>query len=377
VGACNVWSEAGPEKREEIWEAHRQYTLEFYRFLTTDPAVPEHLREELAEFGLCRDEFPEIGHWSPQLYVREGRRMQGIYVLSQKDILEESEKDDPIAISSFPVDSHDCQRVALPNGEGVVNEGTIFPVRMPGRRHGYPYQVPYRALLPKAEECDNLLVPVALSSTHVAFSSIRVEPTWMILGQSAGIAAALSAKLDSKTQALPYPTLRERLLAQGQVLEMPELPELPPEPVSKKGIDPKSLDGLVLDDTEAELKGAWDRSSNFPNFIGSGYVHDGKRADGRSIATFKFKAPKSGRYQLRCAYSAHETRATAVPVVVSSGGQETKLQIDQTKPHPVGEAFSVIGTVTLSGESESTLTVTNEGTDGFVILDAFQLLPLD
>jgi hypothetical protein len=222
TGACNGWSEADAAGRAKIWEAHKQYTLELYHFLTTDLAVPEQLRTQLAGFGLCRDEFPDSDHWSPQLYVREGRRMKGMYVVSQNDIQNEPRKDDAVIVSSFPIDSHDCQRVAMP--DGVTNEGTILPVHMPNQKHGYPYQVPYRSLLPKPEECQNLLVPVALSATHVAYCSVRVEPTWMILGQSAGIAAALAAKQNVSVQSLPYPLLRERLLAQKQVLDLPVLP---------------------------------------------------------------------------------------------------------------------------------------------------------
>jgi len=220
VGGGNGWCEASAAGRAEIWEAHRQYTLEFYRFLTTDLAVPAKIRSRFASLGLCKDEFPATDHWSPQLYVREGRRMRGMYVLSQKDILEDPEKEDPIVVSSFPIDSHDCQRVAIKGG-GVVNEGTIFPVRIKSRGHGYAYHVPYRAILPKPDECDNLLVPVALSCTHVGISSIRVEPTWMILGQSAGIAAALIAEQDVAAHRLGYQGLRERLLAHKQVLELP------------------------------------------------------------------------------------------------------------------------------------------------------------
>ena len=221
VGAGNGWSEAGQNERQDIWEVHKQYTLEFYQFITTDAAVPEATRARYAKLGLCKDEFPEYGHFSPALYVREGRRMKGMYVVSQKDIMEEPEKPDPIVISSFPIDSHDCQRVALEGG-GVINEGTIFPVRVKGERYGYPYQIPYRAILPKQDECTNLLVPVALSCTHVGISSIRVEPTWMILGQSAGIAAALAASANVSVHDLDYPILRERLLAQKQVLDLPK-----------------------------------------------------------------------------------------------------------------------------------------------------------
>jgi hypothetical protein len=229
VGACNGWCEADEAGRAAIWEAHKEYTLELYRFLTTDSAVPAGIRGKYAKLGLCKDEFPDDGHFSPALYVREGRRMKGLVVVSQKDILEDPAKDDPIVISSFPIDSHDCQRVALKDG-GVINEGTIFPVRMKGKGHGYPYHIPYRAILPKPAECINLLVPVALSCTHVAISSIRVEPTWMILGQSAGIAAALAAKEGVTVQNLPYPKLRGRLLAQGQVLDLPANLQQPAEP---------------------------------------------------------------------------------------------------------------------------------------------------
>ncbi len=220
VGGGDGWCEADEAGRARILEAHKQYTLELYQFLTTDPALPDAVRKKFSRLGLCKDEFAEYGHFSPALYVREGRRMKGMYVLSQKDIRESPLKDDAIVISSFPIDSHDCQRVALKDG-GVINEGTIFPVRKTNPKQGYAYHVPYRSILPKHGECSNLLVPVALSCTHVAISSIRVEPTWMILGQSAGIAAALSAKQDVAVQELPYPSLRERLLAQKQVLEIP------------------------------------------------------------------------------------------------------------------------------------------------------------
>ena len=233
VGEANGWCASDPAGRAKMAESHKQYTLELYKFLTTDDAVPTKIRAAMVELGLCRDEFPETDHWSPQLYVREGRRMDGRYTLTQKDVLEDPKKDDPIAVSSFPIDSHDCRRIALP--DGVLNEGTILPVRMPGRPHGYAYHIPYRAITPSTSECSNLLVPVALSATHVAYCSVRVEPTWMTIGQSAGIAAALTAKTGGTVQSLDYTQLRARLLAQHQVLDLPVLPPLPQsKPQSKK-----------------------------------------------------------------------------------------------------------------------------------------------
>ena len=374
VGACNGWSEADEAGRAKIWEAHRQYTLELFHFLTTDPVVPEKLRQEMAALGLCRDEFAAYDHWSPQLYVREGRRMIGEYVVSQRDIMDEPRKDDPIIVSSFPIDSHDCQRVGTK--DSVIDEGTIMPVRMSGRRHGYPFHIPYRAILPKAAECENLLVPVALSCTHVGICSIRVEPTWMILGQSAGIAAAMSAKQNIAVQKLPYPALRERLLAQKQVLDLPVLSDLPREPKGAMGIDPKTLPGIVLDDAQAELKGEWKASANFKPYIGTGYRHAEHSSSGEAIATFRFPAPASGRYDVRIAYSSHPTRAKNVPIVIQSGTHKTEIAADQTRPLPVGEAFRSIGTAELNAEGETTITLSTAGTVGFVILDAIQLIPI-
>jgi hypothetical protein len=378
VGEANGWCASDPAGRAKLWEKHKEYTLELYKFLTTDPAVPAKIRETMAELGLCRDEFPETGHWSPQLYVREGRRMDGRMILTQHDVLKDAQKEDPIAISSFPIDSHDCRRLALP--DGVINEGTIFPVRMPGRRHGYAYHIPYRAITPAASECSNLLVPVALSATHVAYSSVRVEPTWMAIGQGAGVAAALAAKAGVTVQALDYLTLRTRLLAQNVVLELPVLPPLtaksdrPSGPVS---LDPKSLPGLILDDAQAELSGDWERSTNFKPHVGGGYLHDEQRADGKARAVFRFKGPADGEYELRMAYSAHETRTTRLPVTIMGGDTEQRFTVDQTQPTPTGEAFRPIGSLRLRQGVEYTLTVTNQDTKGFVIVDAFQLLPVD
>lgn len=198
----------------------------------------------------------------------------------------------------------------------------------------------------------------------------------MILGQSAGIAAALAARDSVAVQKVPYATLRTRLLAQGQVLALPELPPLPPEPEKLGAVDPKSLPGIVLDDTDAELIGTWKHSTNFPVYVGKGYVHDENKADGKAQAVFRFTAAADGNYELRMAYSAHPTRATNVPVVVRNGDEELRLIVDQRQPLPPGEYFRKIGEVSLTSDTASTITVSNAGTNGFVILDALQLIPV-
>ncbi|MFM9148335.1 MAG: FAD-dependent oxidoreductase, partial [Verrucomicrobiota bacterium] len=261
VGGSNTWHEADETGRARLWEEHRQYTLEFLRFLRTDPSVPEKTRAEYASIGLCKDEFAATGHFPPALYVRESRRLKGLYVLTQKDIIDSPAKDDPVAVSSFPIDSHDCRRVALK--DSVIDEGTIMPVRVPGTGVGYAYQVPYRAILPKPDQCGNLLVPVALSSTHVAMSSLRIEGAWMAIGQAAGVAAALSSKRGLDVQELPYVELRARQLAQGQSLELPPPPKARAAPRGAESIAVASLKGTVLDDGSARLQGDWSHSTNF------------------------------------------------------------------------------------------------------------------
>ncbi len=375
VGGSDTWHAADEAERARIWEAHKQYTLEFLHFLRTDPAVPEKVRAQYASLGFCKDEFAATGHFPPALYVRESRRLQGLHVLTQRDILEAPSKDDPIAVSSFPIDSHDCQRVVRPDGT-VMNEGTILPFRVPGSGVGYAYHVPYRALLPKPEQCTNLLVPVALGSTHVAMSSLRIEGAWMAIGQAAGVAAALSARGDRPVQDLPYAELRTRLLAQGQTLQLPPPPAAKAVAAKAAEKPPASTpEGLILDDQTAELEGGWTQSMNFKPYVGKGYVHDEKRSDGKCRATFRFKIPAEDDYELSMAYSAHATRTTRLPIALAGGGVEHRLTVDQTQPLPLGEAFRPLGHFKLRPGVAYTLTLSNEGTDGFVILDAFRLRP--
>jgi hypothetical protein len=363
VGGGKGWAGADEAGRAALFEAYKQYTLEFLYFLSNDPVFSASQQADIAKWGLCADEFPDTGHFSPYLYIRESRRMQGMYVLTENDIIDDPVKDDAIMVSSFPIDSHDCQRIAYPGG-GVRNEGTIFPVRQGGR--GYPYHVPYRAILPLTNQCDNLLVPVALSCTHVAISSLRIEGTWMLIGQSAGIAAAMAADQDVAVQDLPYTNLKTRLLAQGQVLDLPDGFQ-PPEP----------LTGIVLDDPDAELAGTWNTSTTFTPYVGDGYRYAGAAGtpnDGSSVATWRFTASTGGVYQLNMAYTPDPTRATNVPLVITSGPHRTQFAVDQTIERPAGSVVRSIGTVELVSSTESAITVSTTGTTGFVILDAIQLV---
>lgn len=212
------WPEATYARREQIYQDHLDYTLGLLRFLAEDPSVPGNVRSEMKSLGLHKDEFADNGHLPYQLYVREARRMRGAYVMRQQDVQTDRRKTDSIGLSSHFIDCHHVQRVAL-SADEFVNEGRIW-------RMGYANQIPYRAITPKTEECANLLVPGAASYTHVAFCTLRLESTWMIVGHAAGLAAAEVARQGIAVQQVDIPALQAKLRTQGQVVDfLPGKPE--------------------------------------------------------------------------------------------------------------------------------------------------------
>ena len=218
LGGSYEWPEASYARRAELAKMHRDYQMGLYYFIANDPSVPAAVREEMSKWGLAKDEFADNGGWPYHIYVREGRRMAGEYVMTEHDCLGEPRHPaqgrprGSVGMGSYSIDSHNVRRYVTADG-CVQNEGDI-EVR-PKR----PYGIDYGAMLPRREDCLNLLVPVALSATHTAFGSMRMEPVFMILGESAATAAALAAKGGLAVQDVPYAMLRERLLADGQRLE--------------------------------------------------------------------------------------------------------------------------------------------------------------
>lgn len=210
IGANHVWPEADYPLRERLFQEHVTYQMGLMWFLTNDSSVPSDIQKQASQWGLCRDEFQETGGWSPQLYIREARRMVADYVMTENDCMAKRLAEDPVGLGSYTMDSHNCQRV-VKDGR-VWNEGDV-QVRVP-----QPYPISYRAIVPKREQCDNLFVPVCLSASHIAFGSIRMEPVFMVLGQSAALAADLALSRKLAVQDVPYPELRQRLEQAGQVL---------------------------------------------------------------------------------------------------------------------------------------------------------------
>lgn len=211
IGGSWNYPEATYDRRTAVWNAHRDYQAGLFYFLANDPAIPEELHGEMNRWGLCKDEFTDNANWPTQLYIREARRMVGEYVVVQKDLQTERTKPDPIGMGSYNSDSHNVQRYVDADGF-VRNEGDMQVAVQ-------PYQIPYRVMLPKRTEAANLLVPVAFSASHVAYSSLRMEPQYMIIGQAAGVAAAMAIQSSVPVQSIDAAALTAKLRKQGAVME--------------------------------------------------------------------------------------------------------------------------------------------------------------
>jgi len=214
VGMSDGYPEADYATREKIVKAHEQYQRGFLWTLQHHPRVPEEIRNFYAPWGLAKDEFSRTGNWPHQLYIREARRMVSDYVVTENTALGKDPVTDPIGLGSYAMDSHAIRHTISPKGF-VKNEGGMF-VKLPG-----PYGISYRAIIPREGECENLLAPVCASASHAAYGSMRMEPVFMVLGQSAATAACLAMDRGVPLQELPYPDLRGKLVADRQIVEWP------------------------------------------------------------------------------------------------------------------------------------------------------------
>ncbi|MBM3760888.1 MAG: FAD-dependent oxidoreductase [Acidobacteria bacterium] len=212
IGRNYDYPEASYARRKEIINEHINYQQGWLYFIANDPRVPADVRDKFAKWGLAKDEFQDTGNWPHQMYVREARRMVGKYVMTENELVKRRATPEPVGMGSYSIDSHNIQRYITPEGY-VQNEGDI------GVSTNGPYQISYGSLVPKKGQAANLLVPVCLSSSHIAYGSIRMEPVFMILGQSAATAAAMAIDGKMDVQDVPYEKLKSRLIADGQVLE--------------------------------------------------------------------------------------------------------------------------------------------------------------
>jgi hypothetical protein len=317
------------------------------------------LQAEVNSWGLDKGEFKDTDNWPHQLYVREARRMVGEYFMTQKDIMIERIKTDSIGLGSYNTDSHHVQRVVGADGF-VINEGD-FQVGV------QPYAIPYRSLVPRAKECENLLVVICMSASHVAYGTIRMEPVYMIMGQASGVAAAQAIDENAAVQKIAVEKLTAKLKAQKAVLS--------PDGIAKKGafaasLDPAKLGGIVVDDDTAEATGAWTRSASAGPFVGNGYLHDNNEEQGKRKVRFTPNLPRAGKYEVRLFYSPNPNRATNALIVVKSADGEKSVLVNQKQAHN-GKGVS-LGVFAFDAGKVGHVEVRNDGANGYVIADAVQ-----
>ena len=364
IGQNWDYPDADHATRAKIWKAHEDWQKGLMWTYAHHPRVPEKIRAAYQKLGLAKDEFTENGNWPRQMYVREARRMIGGYVMTEKNCKRQEIVPDSVGMGAYNMDSHNIQRYVTKEGF-VRNEGDV----QVGSR---PYPVSYRSITPKAAECANLLVPVCLSASHIAYGSIRMEPVFMVLGQSAATAAALAMDDGVTLQELDYAKLKARLEKDGQMLDF----ESPPAP-TRTVLTKKALGGIIVDDTEAVLKGFDAVGVTASPYLMEGYRHDGDAAKGNQTARFQPDIPKAGRYQVSIAYTALGNRATNVPVTVKHADGEATATVNQREKAPVQGVLYPLGVFRFEKGKTGYVEISNTGTDGHVIIDAAQWMPVD
>ena len=350
------WPEASYAEREVLAQELEDYHRGLFHFLRTDPRIPDQVKKDLARFGLPKDEFRDTGGWPHQVYIREGRRMVSDLVMTEHHTFGRERVSHPVSLGSYGTDAHEIRRIVR-NGV-VTREGKIAT----GRGGFGPYQIGYGAIVPKASQCSNLLVTFALSASHSAFASIRMEPPFMISSQSAATAACLAIDAEVDIQEVDQSALKSLLLRDGQILEWRGKSSRP------------ILQGIVLDDPAASYTGEWGTSNATGSLAGNGYRHDSNRRDPVKTATFEHTVSEAGLYGISLLYSAHENRSTRTKVVLSSAGDETTCQVNQRLPILLDGTTRRITQVPLSPASPLSVTISNEGSDGVVSIDGLQLV---
>nr|WP_246418133.1 FAD-dependent oxidoreductase [Haloferula luteola] len=332
-------------KQHENWQRGLVWTLQNHS------RVPAAIRNAYQKWGLPADEFTDNDHWPWQIYVREARRMVSDFVMTEDHCRGIQVASDPIALGAYAMDSHHVRRQVV-QGE-VRNEGDIQAAL------SAPYPIGYRAIIPKRSECSNLLVPWSLSASHMAFGSIRMEPVFMALGQSAALAADLALDQGIPVQDLSYSQLRPVLLAAGQALG--ELP--PPQPE------------VVLDDADPSVTfvGTWLESSSTEGFVGSGYHHDNDQGQGSNSAFYPFQPSQAGFQRVYLRWTSHANRATSIPVDILHADGAASVRVNQ-RTH--GGKWNLLGIFPFSSEPGQGIRIRTTDADGYVVVDAAGFAPV-
>lgn len=352
IGANYNYPESDYADRMKSVTMHENYSKGLLYFAGHDQRMPHHLRKLMLEWGYPKDEYPDNNHWSPQLYVREARRMIGEYVMTQANCQGKEIVDDGIGLAAYTMDSHNVQRIVA---DGMVkNEGDV-------EIGGFgPYPISYRSLIPKITECKNLLVPVCLSASHIAYGSIRMEPVFMVLGQSAAVAATIAVNSNLAVQQVDVKLLQQELLD---------------DPYS----DGRLPDILVdnSDSTRVEIKGNW-KVKSFGDYYGlSALVAEDLK--GEAYVRFNPEIEKTGLYLVYTYFKPKYPNLSAqTRVTISDGKKETTRTLQKSSPGSHDETsgeWAPLGRFRFSKGSRPTITIHYDNDLGTVLADAVLLIP--
>ncbi len=334
------------EARERLDRDHLEYIQGLIQYLAASPRSPASLRAQMLSWGPCKDEWTATGGYSPQIYVREARRMVSDYVMTQGDCQSARVASDSVCLGAYNMDSHNCQRV-VKNGY-ARNEGDV---QVGASR---PYPIAYRSIVPRTGECENVFVTFAISASHIAFGSTRMEPVFMMAGQSAATAAAFAINDRVPVQQVDYAKLALQLAADGQVLTW-------------GGAD-LATNGAIVDnlDAGAVFSGYWSNSASVAGYWGVNYAHDDNTGKGVKTATFTPNLPTDGEYRVLLRWTTHANRATNVPVDIAHAAGTTTVLVNQTLNNGTWVELLRTNFATTGGR----LRVRTTGTTGYVVADA-------
>lgn len=356
VGESAAYVEATWKQRKQIEMAHQNYINGLFHFVGNDLRVPPDVRAQMQAYGYAKDEFVDNGGWPHQLYVREARRMVSDFVMTQAHIMSQAVAPESIGLAAYTSDQHSCGRLVI--------DGTVVKLPGGGGVPPKPYPISYRAIVPKRSHCSNLLVPWSLSASHVAFCSIRMEPVFMILSQSAATAAALAIDSNVAVQDVDPAHLQAQLLADGQ--------DFGPDPIPNH-----TDDEVIVDNTDTGrvlITGDWLASASTPGYYGANYLHDRNLNKGASSVSFIPSLPNASLYEVSTRWCSYSNRATNAPIEVVHPAGTFTVRVDQTRQ---GGEWVTLLTTNFNAGADAKVRIHNSGTTGYVIADAVRFRPVN
>ncbi|MBN9385904.1 MAG: FAD-dependent oxidoreductase [Chitinophagaceae bacterium] len=351
IGMNWEYPEGDYDKRAKIWKEHEDYTKGLLYFIGNDPRIPGHIRSEMKQWGYPKDEYTDNGNWSHQLYIREARRMIGELVMTEQHCQGKVRVKDGVGMAAYGMDSHNCERLVM-NGQ-VRNEGNV-------EVHGFaPYAISYRAIIPRQKEVENLFVPVCLSATHIAYGSIRMEPVFMVLGQSSAIAACQAIDKKIPVQQVDVKEVQNILkndpLADGSTRE------------------------VLVDNEDSDLvhiTGNWKKEHN--GGYGPTYLTNDPTAGIAGSVRFIPKVIKNGDYHVYVYFPKLLDASTLTHITIYDGERATEKIVNQSDLRVEGQTsgeWLSLGAYKLIQGKKAYVEVSGKNADGVIVADAVLFVP--